>query len=274
MGRIANTKEEIRSLFAKTGNQCAFPECDHPLILEGDKFVAQVCHIEAAESGGPRYNAAMTDEERKSTDNLIVLCYMHHKITDDVEEYTVEIMKKIKEDHEKFVVDRIFDPPDFVVEKIVMEQEAFERDVLQKNEEWREEFDLAMEAVLSKNPLYHLQEMRNSIGRIEDLVDELHKFLSSLSEDIAIFLQEIGYDITDYKKIPYYENPFSSPFWEMLNIGMPNFHAAVHFHSKALQLHIEFQKLQSSPDDTSIRKSVDMLKEELSEMASTLAHVD
>ena len=53
MARLANTKEDYRLLFARTGNQCAFPGgCNHPLI-DDDMFAAQVCHIEAAQPGGP-----------------------------------------------------------------------------------------------------------------------------------------------------------------------------------------------------------------------------
>lgn len=274
MGRIANTKEEIRSLFAKTGNQCAFPGCNHPLVEEDDTYVAQKCHIEAANFGGPRYNAAMTDEERRAISNLIVLCHRHHKVTDDEEKFTVDDMKKMKEDHEKLVSDNVFNLSDSALDAIIMEQEAFESDVLQKNEKWRKEFDLAMEAFLLKNPLDHFQEMRDSIDKVEGLVDEVHKFLSTLPKDIAKFLDDIGYDSTDYRKVPCYKNPFYNPFWEMLNIGMPNFRSAIEFHSKALLLHLQFQRLQSSPKDASIRESVDKLKEELADMASTLFHAD
>ncbi len=274
MGRIANTKEETRSIFAKTGNQCAFPECNHVLVSEDNIFVAQLCHIEAANIGGPRYNSAMTDEERKSTDNLIVLCYMHHKITDDANKYTVDVMKKMKEDHEKFCADKIFNLSDSMVEKIIMERKAFERDIFQKNKEWREEFDLAMEVSLSRDPLDHLHEMNNSLEAMNRIVDEVHNFLSTLSEDMAKFLEKIGYNATNYKKVSYYKNPFSNPFWEMLNLGIPNHRSAIEFHLKALQLHLQIEKLQSSPEDALIRENVDKLKEELSEMASTLAHVD
>ncbi|WP_415282467.1 HNH endonuclease [Candidatus Nitrososphaera sp. FF02] len=43
----------------------------------------EICHIEAAESGGPRYNSKQTDEDRRHYDNLILLCRNHHKATDD-----------------------------------------------------------------------------------------------------------------------------------------------------------------------------------------------
>ena len=42
----------------------------------------------------------MTNEERRSYDNLMLMCHYHHVETDDVNEYPVEKMKKIKRDHE------------------------------------------------------------------------------------------------------------------------------------------------------------------------------
>lgn len=63
-------------------------------------FVAQVCHIEAALPKGGRFNEYMTNEERRSFDNLVLLCYPHHVATDDVDKYTVEVMQAMKRSHE------------------------------------------------------------------------------------------------------------------------------------------------------------------------------
>ncbi len=48
MARLAPKAEILRALFARSGNQCAFPGCTQPLINDKNKFIAQVCHIEAA----------------------------------------------------------------------------------------------------------------------------------------------------------------------------------------------------------------------------------
>lgn len=82
-------------------NQCAFPGCDHPLLNQEGIYIAELCHIEAAEPGGPRFNAEQSDEERRSSDNLLFLCHRHHKETDDENEYPVSRLKKIKRDHEQ-----------------------------------------------------------------------------------------------------------------------------------------------------------------------------
>ena len=64
-------------------------------------FIGQICHIEAAEEGGERFNPAMTNEQRRSAANLMLMCYEHHQVTNDVAKYTVKILKGFKEDHER-----------------------------------------------------------------------------------------------------------------------------------------------------------------------------
>jgi len=39
-----------------SGNQCAYPTCTESLVDEFGGYVGNVCHIEAAEKGGQRYN--------------------------------------------------------------------------------------------------------------------------------------------------------------------------------------------------------------------------
>ncbi|OHU84917.1 MULTISPECIES: hypothetical protein [Pseudoalteromonas] len=94
----------LKMLFARSGNQCAMPECKNNLINEhNDTVVGKICHIEAANSKGPRYNANMSDEQRRDITNLILLCSDHHDEIDNkanVKVYTVKRLKDIKEAHE------------------------------------------------------------------------------------------------------------------------------------------------------------------------------
>ncbi|EKE03034.1 MAG: hypothetical protein ACD_20C00287G0017 [uncultured bacterium] len=66
MTRKAPTTDILRALFARSGNQCAFPSCNHHLINHKNQFVGQICHIEAANVGGERYNPSQNDEQRRS----------------------------------------------------------------------------------------------------------------------------------------------------------------------------------------------------------------
>ena len=276
MTRKSNTKEEIRALFSRTGNQCAFPGCVHPLVEDGDdQFIAQVCHIEAPEKGGPRYNPSMTDEDRKSTKNLIVLCYRHHVNVDkDTDLYTVKYLQDMKHSHEVNFSSRPYMISDQMIDRIFKELYLFEHEVSHINKVWQQEFDLAMRLNLSKDPFEHLNAILDNISCIRTLLDELNEFLGNLPESIESFFGGLGYDLKDYRKVPYYENPFHNAFWEMMNIGVPNFLSFIQFHSKGLEFHIEVQKLKEHPNDTSIRAKLDELKSQIRELASTSIHVD
>jgi len=99
--RLAPSKMTVRDVALKSGNLCAFPNCNEKIMDENSNFVGQLCHIEAAEPGGERYRASMTDEERRHANNLMFMCYRHHVITDDVAKYPTPDMQKMKQNHEK-----------------------------------------------------------------------------------------------------------------------------------------------------------------------------
>ena len=92
---------DIRSL-----NQCAFPGCTSILVEPGigeagPAVVADTCHIYARRPGGKRWKEGLTEEERNSIDNLILLCKNHHAIVDSQPEvYTAEQLKRWKSEHE------------------------------------------------------------------------------------------------------------------------------------------------------------------------------
>jgi hypothetical protein len=101
MARKEITDLTIKRLYALSGNRCAFPDCNVTFVSsENETNLSNICHIEAAEIGGERYNPDSNDDERRSFENLILLCPNHHKETDNVEKYTVEILRKMKQEHE------------------------------------------------------------------------------------------------------------------------------------------------------------------------------
>jgi len=97
------TREKtIKRLFAVSGNRCAFPRCEIPLIdkLSG-KVTGKVCHNKAKNPGGPRYDPNQSDEKRDAFENLLLMCPIHHDVIDaDPESYTVSRLKEIKNKHE------------------------------------------------------------------------------------------------------------------------------------------------------------------------------
>ncbi len=93
-----------RRLDILSGNRCAAPDCQKSILArDGLTIVGKICHIEAASSGGARYNGSMSDEDRRHFNNLILLCSECHEIIDNPEnegKYPVSLLKKWKADHE------------------------------------------------------------------------------------------------------------------------------------------------------------------------------
>lgn len=99
---------DVKRLFAFSNNQCSKPDCTNRLIAEdGNTIIGKICHIEAAKKGGPRFNEEMNNDQRRSYDNLILLCDEHHQMIDNKineEEYDKTTLLSWKKDHyEKFL---------------------------------------------------------------------------------------------------------------------------------------------------------------------------
>lgn len=86
--------------------RCYFPDCANRVVeMAGETPIvtAQIAHIRAAKKGGPRYDENMTDEERRSFSNLLVLCTFHHRLIDTKptgDNYPAELLQEWKEQHE------------------------------------------------------------------------------------------------------------------------------------------------------------------------------
>jgi hypothetical protein len=97
----------IKRLFALSGNQCAFYNCNQKIVRQdATNLMTQICHIEGADKGGERYNSASTDDYRRSFENLVLLCPNHHVETNNVEVYNVSVLQKMKEEHENLMLHR------------------------------------------------------------------------------------------------------------------------------------------------------------------------
>lgn len=98
--RLTPTKDVLRRLYLHSGNRCAFPNCADTMMDEDGTFVGEICHIEAAEEGGERFNPLQTNEQRRAFENLLLMCHRHHVKTDDVDAYPVPKLRELKRQHE------------------------------------------------------------------------------------------------------------------------------------------------------------------------------
>lgn len=104
--RLAPSAATMRQLYLLSGNNCAYnfqgEKCRQSLVsLDTGAFIGNICHIEAASPGGERFNINMTEDDRRKPENLILLCSNCHIKTNDINIYTVDILKEMKAKHEK-----------------------------------------------------------------------------------------------------------------------------------------------------------------------------
>ena len=93
----------IKILFAKSGNQCAFPGCKDSIVEDSGTVTGHICHIRARNANGPRYDSKVTVKKSYEYDNLILLCSRHHQIIDkNPLEYRADVLIEMKKIHEEY----------------------------------------------------------------------------------------------------------------------------------------------------------------------------
>ena len=264
----------IKALFAKSGNKCAFSGCDNTLINEDGCFIGTVCHIEAASPEGQRYNNLQSDEDRRHIDNLILLCPQHHKVTDDVNTYTVEKMKQMKLDHELKYESYGYQINYEVLSKVSAEMEHFWYKVMTLNTVGHEVPDLAME-IRSEASYFELtKKIREDLSSIESFCDSLRESDESLETEIEALLKKYNIDPSFLEQIPYYENPFVNRNWEAHCLGIPNFLTSLQLHIDLTELKYLHLHLIVYPLDLVAKKRFKVLKKQVEEYASSICHID
>ncbi len=89
-------------LARRVGFRCSNPGCRQPTSgpqadPSGSVNIGVASHIAAASPGGPRYDPAMTPEQRSAPENGLWLCQNHGKLVDNDEgQYTVDLLKQWK----------------------------------------------------------------------------------------------------------------------------------------------------------------------------------
>lgn len=107
MASRSYTKLTLKRLYSLAGNTCSHPNCQESLLGRETVNLSEICHIEALNPGGPRYNPDPTieDKDRNDYPNLMLLCKNHHGIIDETDSagnplYSVEQLKAMKQAHE------------------------------------------------------------------------------------------------------------------------------------------------------------------------------
>ena len=276
MARLAPKTETLRALFTRSGNQCAFPGCTQPVVNVKNKFIAQVCHIEAASEGGERFNALSNDEYRRSYENLVILCYPHHIETDDIDEYTVEYLRQTKLDHEQQFLKSDFKIDEAELQKLVSEMQAYWSNIdhLNQIEHYNLESGLAMEVNGQACFNEIIADAHGAVSGIEELLNRLHESDESLIEDFHNLLALKGISETTFVDVPYYKNPFENRNWESHNLGAPNWLLTLRIALTHMEVKYLSEHLKTNSNDNSARVKLEAAKKKLKGYAVSAMHID
>lgn len=100
--RKAPSAKTLRELYVLSGNLCANPKCNSVLVNANGTLVGEACHIKAESPGGARFDKSLSQDARRASANLILLCRVCHKLVDsEPTKYTVAMLTKWKRDREQ-----------------------------------------------------------------------------------------------------------------------------------------------------------------------------
>ena len=275
MSREAPTPSTIRALFAKSGNVCAFPGCTHELVTDDNLFVAEVCHIKAANPRGARYNPSSLNKDRRSYNNLMILCHAHHRrIDSDPKTYTVERLSQMKAEHESLVRDQVFEANASVLSQVQRSMESYWT-ALAKRQKEHPAPEFAVKVI---KPTATGAEVFRAISaqfqHVKALLEHYRKSDKRAPDDLRELVQRLGYDLAPLESLPYYENPFERRNWEDHNLGSPN----TLLDLRALLLHVELLYLTAHAklnqiDINTDARSKEIMKE-LEDIAGSSGYFD
>ena len=103
------SERDVKLLWGRAASRCAFPDCRSKLTQDkkaaSDSFPLGVqAHIVGDKEDGPRGRSPLSQDERDSYFNLILVCPTHHTVIDkNPEDYPVEKLYLVKAQHELWV---------------------------------------------------------------------------------------------------------------------------------------------------------------------------
>jgi hypothetical protein len=251
MKRKAPKTNILKILYARSGNECAFPGCEHPLFNDNNEFVAQLCHIEAISRGGQRYNESQTDEERNSINNLLFMCHRHHKETDNTQNFPVERLMLIKTEHENKFKEMPKKATKDMILQILIESNYF------WNKQKMKKFELEDLKIYTKFD-FNIPSLFNELDEIFLHVKNYCEIMaesdsSKLLTDLNTLFDKLGIDKKLLNNVPYYENPFFNRNWELHNMGIPNYFSHLSLYINQLKVKVYEELYKCFPNDTEIK---------------------
>ena len=154
-------------------------------------IVGEICHIEAANPGGQRFNEDTTDEQRRSYENLLLLCRTHHKETDDVVTYNTNTLLEIKRQHESMHGEKPFKINESFLYRLETEMQAYWNKIELANAKHHvaPEFSVKLDVGLLATKQF--AEIGAVVDRIAELLSYFAKTDETLNDEIRLRIPAI-----------------------------------------------------------------------------------
>ena len=266
------TLATLKALFAKSGNVCAFPDCVEPLVTEDGLFVGTVCHIEGRSKKGPRYNPVSTNDERRHYNNLILLCYPHHRRIDmDLEKYTADRIRDMKRRHENSVKSHI-EVSASVVRQLEEEVAGYWKAVVDVQKRHAVP-DLAVEIDPKADGRTIFRRLYVQVRAIGEVFAQQSRSDAMLLDELKVFLEKLDYDLDKIEAVHYSDNPFEARNDEQhfLNPNIITETTALLLQAELLYL-IEYRRGHVA--DKNARGRMQVVKRRLKKIAKTAIYID
>lgn len=249
MTRKKISHNTLRFLYAKSGNNCAFPGCTMPIFEDDGLLTGECCHIEALSKGGARYNDATSEEEKNDESNLVLMCSRHHTIIDsDSVKYTPEFLKKIKHDHELqySATHKVLNDNMLLALEQSMDRYWTKLQVIDSVDN-----HLKIKIDTSATIEQLLGYIQDNFTRVEELFDIMYRLDEKLPEDLKDLCERVGVDYQKFEKVPYYENHLIHRLWEYHCLGVPNVsaHLKMYFLQFCVKVFAELAKHSAEYND-------------------------
>lgn len=273
MPRKSPNAETLKLLYVRSGNECAFTDCHHPIFNDKGVYIAQLCHIKAANKGGQRYDTNQSDEERSAPANLIFMCHRHHKETDCTDEFSVEKLFEMKVNHERNFTEKGKEATREMIRQVLFEINYFwERQTLKTFEVQ----DLKITRDFDKKVMDLISELSEHIENIQNYCDLCAETDSSesLKSDLKSLFEQAKLDYSKIENIPYYENPFENRNWESHNIRRPNLFSHLSLCLNQLKVKTIEELLKNEPENIELKALLNTSRKEFETEYDRMYYVD
>jgi hypothetical protein len=246
----------------------------HLVINVRNQFIAELCHIEAAAPGGPRYNREMSDEARRADPNLILLCHQHHVETDDAILFSADALREMKRVHEARFATLPYEVPDTVLREISREVEEYWARVDRANSVDHIVPDLRVPIDVAASIPALLAAIQDTLGYLHDQHHHLTVSHKVLSAEVRNALEFCGYDLRAWDEIPHHLNPTVGRDWETMNLALPNLTTRLSVLVRQVELRVLEAQLSADPSNSGLRERVVSLRADFLDGASRWGLVD